>query len=160
MSFTIKAIQQQQLQQKRISYNGSSMANYNASISRFDTEQSQQQQQTVNIDKKDLNEINNRLNLYFNTVNTRMSERNNFKLSFFKVKQLSEHKIYGYHNDKTFSLISSLKNFENDIDWMKKIYENEIKVLGTKIDDVSNEKSKYKLESCNLDLKLREMTQK
>jgi hypothetical protein len=79
MSFTIKAIQQQQLQQqKRISYNGSSMANYNASISRFDNEQSQQQQQTVNIDKKDLNEINNRLNLYFNAVNTKISVRNNF----------------------------------------------------------------------------------
>ena len=43
---------------------------------------------------------------------------------------------------------------------MKKIYENEIKILGTQIDDISNEKSKYKLESCNLDLKLREMTQK
>ena len=43
---------------------------------------------------------------------------------------------------------------------MKKIYENEIKILGTKVDELSNEKSKYKLDSCNLDLRLREMAQK
>ena len=68
MSYTIKAIQQQNQQRNNqsISYSGSNLTNYNNSIGRFDNEEPQQQQ---SIDKKDLNEINNRLNLYINTVN-------------------------------------------------------------------------------------------
>ena len=71
-----------------------------------------------------------------------------------------EHRAYGYHNEKTFNLINTLKPFENDIDLLKKIYETEIRALGLQIDELNSEKSRYKLDSCNLDFKLRELTQK
>ena len=74
MSVSTKSMQHQQQQHRNkqlfqnSSYNNSNMANYNGSTSRIDG--GENEPKSIIIDKKDLFEINNRLNLYVNTVRT------------------------------------------------------------------------------------------
>lgn len=53
-----------------------------------------------------------------------------------------------------------MKYLENDLEVLKQLYENELKILRLQIDELSNEKNKYQNEYYNHDAALRELIQK
>lgn len=60
----------------------------------------------------------------------------------------------------TTSLLNSVKYLEQDLDVMRRLYENEMRILYFQIDDINNERNKYTLELYNKEVKLKEITNK
>ena len=53
-------------------------------------------------------------------------------------------------------LLISIKNLEKDLDMLKKLYDEELKLMRTEIEELSTIKNKYSLENFNLELKLKD----
>ena len=53
-------------------------------------------------------------------------------------------------------LLISIKNLEKDLDMLKKLYDEELKLMRAEIEELSTLKNKYSLENFNLELKLKD----
>lgn len=54
------------------------------------------------------------------------------------------------------SLLQSMKNLEKDLEALKQLYEEEIKLMKFEIEELSSVKNKYSLENFNLQSKLKD----
>jgi hypothetical protein len=78
-----------------------------------------------------------------------------------KVREITQNGIsQNETTTSTTSLLNSVKYLEQDFDVMRRLYENEMRILRYEIDDINNERNKYTLELYNKELKFKETTLK
>lgn len=58
------------------------------------------------------------------------------------------------------SLLQSMKNLEKDLEALKQLYEEEIRLMKFEIEELSSVKNKYSLENFNLQTKLKDFVVK
>lgn len=54
------------------------------------------------------------------------------------------------------ALLMSMKNLEKDLEVLKQLYEEELKLMRVEIEELTTAKNKYSLDNFNLELKLKD----
>ncbi|RMZ93700.1 lamin-B2-like isoform X1, partial [Brachionus plicatilis] len=103
-------------------------------------------------EKNELKEINSRLDFYINAVKD-LTQYLKFTNPPSQTNSISSWKTSTVPNN---SLLQSMKNLEKDLDALKQLYEEEIRLMKFEIEELSAVKNKYSLENFNLQSKLKD----